>query len=177
MFILTHLALSSASSLGLGGAFLFSNSRCHQRLVVVLPPSPSGFQPPYRSTGHAFARNLPWPLRKPHPEIEIRDMLSYQLCRAGAGTPSSEKPGVLVQRMARRILAPPRPQRWIPAPRIGKSSTALHFLIRHGPSVYNSRIRRWRAGIEVDWRAIPDRSAGHAFVPIAHAGWRRHTEV
>ena len=24
---------------------------------------------------------------------------------------------------------------------------------------------------------IPDRSPGHAFVPIAHAGWRRHTKV
>ena len=25
--------------------------------------------------------------------------------------------------------------------------------------------------------AIPDRSAGHAFIGIAHAGWRRHTKV
>ena len=24
---------------------------------------------------------------------------------------------------------------------------------------------------------IPDRSPGHTFVPIAHAGWRRHTKV
>ncbi len=24
---------------------------------------------------------------------------------------------------------------------------------------------------------IPDRSPGHAFVSIAHAGWRRHTKV
>ena len=28
------------------------------------------------------------------------------------------------------------------------------------------------------WEAsIPDRSPGHAFVPIADAGWRRHTQV
>ena len=26
-------------------------------------------------------------------------------------------------------------------------------------------------------RSIPDRSPGHAFVPIAHPGWRRHTKV
>ncbi len=26
-------------------------------------------------------------------------------------------------------------------------------------------------------RSIPDRSLGHAFVPIAHPGWRRHTKV
>ena len=69
MFILTHLALSSASSMGLGGAFLFSNSRCHQRLVVVLPPLPSGFLPPYRSTGHAFA-GITMALRRPHERDE-----------------------------------------------------------------------------------------------------------
>ena len=26
-------------------------------------------------------------------------------------------------------------------------------------------------------RSIPDRSPGHAFIPIAHAGWCRHTKV
>ena len=26
-------------------------------------------------------------------------------------------------------------------------------------------------------QSIPDRSPGHAFVPIAHPGWRRHTKV
>ena len=26
-------------------------------------------------------------------------------------------------------------------------------------------------------QSIPDRSPGHAFVPIAHAGWCRHTKV
>ena len=52
------------------------------------------------------------------------------------------------------------------------------FSFRHGPSDYNS------AGFAGGERAsrltgghIPDRSPGHAFVPIAHAGWRRHTEV
>ena len=69
VFILTHLALSSASSLGLGGAFLFSNSRCHQRLAVVMPPLPSGFLPPYRSTGHAFA-GITLASRRPHERDE-----------------------------------------------------------------------------------------------------------
>ena len=26
-------------------------------------------------------------------------------------------------------------------------------------------------------QSIPDRSPGHAFIAIAHAGWRRHTKV
>ena len=26
-------------------------------------------------------------------------------------------------------------------------------------------------------QSIPDRSPGHAFVPIAHAGWCRHTRL
>ena len=40
------------------------------------------------------------------------------------------------------------------APRLAKSSTALHFLVP--PSAMGlqlGRFRRWRAGIEVDWRA------------------------
>ena len=34
---------------------------------------------------------------------------------------------------------------------------------------------RWRT--RKPFEHIPDRSPGHAFVPIAHAGWRRHTKV
>ena len=50
------------------------------------------------------------------------------------------------------------------APRLAKSSTALHFLIP--PSAIGlqfGRIRRWRAGIEVDWRAHPGSESGTCF--------------
>ena len=42
------------------------------------------------------------------------------------------------------------------APRLAKSSTALHFLVP--PSAIGLQFgtfRRWRAGIEVEWRAHP----------------------
>ena len=68
------------------------------------------------------------------------------------------------------------------APRLAKSSTALHFLIP--PSAIGLQLgtfRPWRAGIEVDWRAHPGSESGTCFhstfearsiifVPIAHAG-------
>ena len=61
----------------------------------------------------------------------------------------------LVQRIGTADSATPHPD---PsgglAPRLAKSSTALHFLIP--PSAIGlqfGRIRRWRAGVEVDWRA------------------------
>ena len=61
----------------------------------------------------------------------------------------------LVQRIGAADSATPHPD---PiggqAPRLAKSSTALHFLIP--PSTIGLQIgtfRRWRAGIEVDWRA------------------------
>ena len=42
-----------------------------------------------------------------------------------------------------------------PAPRLAKSSTALHFLITPSPiGLQFGRFRRWRAGIEVEWRAF-----------------------
>ena len=50
------------------------------------------------------------------------------------------------------------------APRLAKSSTALHFLI--APSATGlqfGRIRRWSAGIEVDWRAHPGSESGTCF--------------
>ena len=85
----------------------------------------------------------------------------------------------LVQRIGTVDSAEPHPD---PcggqAPRLAKSSTALHFLIT--PSAIGLQFgtfRRLRAGIEVDWWHIPDRSPGHAFIAIAHAGWGRHTNV
>ena len=59
--------------------------------------------------------------------------------------------------------APPRPSGG-QAPRLAKSSTALHFLIP--PSTIGLQIgtfRRWRAGIEVDWRAHPGSESGTCF--------------
>ena len=68
-------------------------------------PHPSGFLPPYRSTGHAFDRR------------------------------NGEMRG--------------RNDEWM-------------------PRMTNERLLE---------RSIPDRSPGHAFIAIAHAGWRRHTKV
>ncbi len=50
------------------------------------------------------------------------------------------------------------------APRLAKSSTALHFLIP--PSTMGlqfGRVRRWRAGIGVEWRAHPGSESGTCF--------------
>ena len=50
------------------------------------------------------------------------------------------------------------------APRLAKSSTALHLLIP--PSTIGLQFgtfRRWRAGIEVDWRAHPGSESGTCF--------------
>ena len=61
----------------------------------------------------------------------------------------------LVQRIGAADSATPHPDpSGGQAPRLAKSSTALHFLIP--PSTIGLQIgtfRRWRAGIEVDWRA------------------------
>ena len=50
------------------------------------------------------------------------------------------------------------------APRLAKSSTALHFLIP--PSAIGLQFgtfRRWGAGIEVDWKAHPGSESGTCF--------------
>ena len=63
----------------------------------------------------------------------------------------------LVQRIGTVDSATPQPDpSGGQAPRLAKSSTALHFLIP--PSTIGLQFgtfRRWRAGIEVDWRAHP----------------------
>ena len=52
------------------------------------------------------------------------------------------------------------------------------FSFRHRPSVYNlARFAGGEPASRLIGGHIPDRSPGHAFVPIAHAGWRRHTKV
>ena len=71
----------------------------------------------------------------------------------------------LVQRIAAADSATPHPDpSGGQAPRLAKSSTALHFLIP--PSTIGLQIgtfRRWRAGIEVDWRAHPGSESGTCF--------------
>ena len=71
----------------------------------------------------------------------------------------------LVQRIGTVDSAEPHPD---PcggqAPRLAKSSTALHFLIP--PSAVGLQFgtfRPWRAGIEVDWRAHPGSESGTCF--------------
>ncbi len=57
--------------------------------------------------------------------------------------------------LARRILPRPDPCGG-QAPRLAKSSIALHFLIPPAAiGLQFGTFRRWRAGIEVDWRAHP----------------------
>ena len=92
----------------------------------------------------------------------------------------------LVQRIGTADSATPRPD---PS---GGQAPALHFLIP--PSAIGLQFgtfRPWRAGIEVNWRARfrtnDEAGAGGIqaylrrrntiFVPIAHAGWGRHTKV
>ena len=71
----------------------------------------------------------------------------------------------LVQRIGAADSATPHPDpSGGQAPRLAKSSTALHFLIP--PSTIGLQIgtlRRWRAGIEVDWRAHPGSESGMCF--------------
>ena len=50
------------------------------------------------------------------------------------------------------------------APRLAKSSTALHFLIPLSAiGLQFGTFRPWRAGIEVDWRAHPGSESGTCF--------------
>ena len=71
----------------------------------------------------------------------------------------------LVQRIGAADSATPHPDpSGGQAPRLAKSSTALHFLIP--PSAIGLQLgtfRRWSAGIEVDWRAHPGSESGTCF--------------
>ena len=74
--------------------------------------------------------------------------------------------------MARWILPRPTPT---PA---GDKPPRYIFSFRHRPSVYNSAgFARGEPASRLIGGDIPDRSPGHAFVPIADAGWRRHAKV
>ena len=71
----------------------------------------------------------------------------------------------LVQRIGTADSATPHPDpSGGQAPRLAKSSTALHFLIPPTAiSLQFGTFRRWRAGIEVDWRAHPGSESGTCF--------------
>ena len=62
---------------------------------------------------------------------------------------------------------PPHPF-WIPAPYRGTGHAFDRRNDEGMPRMANERLPE---------RSIPDRSPGHAFIAIAHAGWRRHTKV
>ena len=97
-------------------------------------------------------------------------MLLYQsLMLAGAGTPRYEKPELWFGTAHWRggfCHAPPRPQR-------GTSPRATSRLGPWAVVVRTTVVGVARPVPEM----IPDRSPGHAFVPIVHAGWCRHTKV
>ena len=71
----------------------------------------------------------------------------------------------LVQRIGAADSATPHPDpSGGQAPRLAKSSTALHFLIPPWTiGLQFGTFRRWRAGIEVDWRAHPGSESGMCF--------------
>ena len=101
---------------------------------------------------------------------------------AGAGTPRYEKPELWLGTANWHdgfCQAMPRPQRGT-SPRATFSHSAIdpRSSICVGCKVYNSA---GFVGGEPASRLIgghiPDRSPGYAFVPIAHAGWCRHTKV
>ena len=112
---------------------------------------------PYRGTGHAFDR------RSDELGVCFRSNRSCRLPPARQGMKS--RSCGLVQRIGAADSATPHPDpSGGQAPRLAKSSTALHFLIP--PSTIGLQIgtfRRWRAGIEVDWRAHPGSESGMCF--------------
>ena len=150
-------------------------------------PAPAGDKPPHyillfwpSTMGLQFGGVRRWGAGievdwRAHPGSESGDMLSYESqMPAAAGTRRSEKPE-LWSGKARWpggfCHARPRPQR-------GTSPRTTFFFSGHRPWVYNSA---GFAGGEPASRLIgghiPDRSPGHVFIGIAHAGWRRHTKV
>ena len=66
-------------------------------------------------------------------------------------------------------LRSPLPTPLDSGPRIGvRGMLLIAGMTSRGAGMTNERLLE---------RSIPDRSPGHAFIAIAHAGWRRHTKV
>ncbi len=90
-------------------------------------------------------------------ELARAPCFSYQsLMPAGAGTPSRRSCGLVQMNWPGFCQPHSDPS--------GGQAPALHFLIP--PSIIGlqfGRIRRWRAGIEVDWRAHPGSESGTCF--------------
>ena len=105
--------------------------------------------------------------------IGVRDMLSYQSpMPAAAGTPRYEKPELCLGTTnwhAGFCDAPPRPQRGT-CPRATFAHSAR-------PLDNSARFAGGKPASRLIGGHIPDRSPGHAFIAIAHAGHRRHTKV
>ena len=109
-------------------------------------------------------------------------MLSYQsLMPAGAGTPRYEKFELWLgtANWHRGFChAPPPPQRGTsPSPRVVFDRTTFPhphpFWIPAFAGMTNEEVR-WRT--RKPFKRIPERSPGHSFVPIPHAGRGRHTK-
>ena len=93
---------------------------------------------------------------------------------AAAGTPRYENCRscwLMVQRSHCRILPRSHALPWL-----GTSPSATFFSFR--PSTIERHVSPVELAGKVERsRHIPYRGTGHAFVPIAHAGWCRHTKV
>ncbi len=122
-------------------------------LHFLIPPSAIGLQ---------FGTLLPWRAGievdwRAHPGLEsgtcFRTNRSCRLAPAHQGMKS--RSCGLVQRIGTADSATPHPD---PS---GGQAPALHFLVpRSAIGLQFGRIRRWRAGIEVDWRAHPGSESG-----------------
>ena len=91
---------------------------------------------PDRSPGHAFISDRSSRLGPAHQGVKTRSCdLVWRVGTVDSATPYPDPSGGQ-------------------APRLAKSSTALHFLILPSAiSLQFGTFRPWRAGIEVDWRA------------------------
>ena len=154
-------------------------SESARRILPRPTPTPAGDKPPryifsfrhrpsvYYSAGFARWRagiEVDW---RAHPGSESGTCFhSNRSCRqVPAHQGMKSRSCGLVQRIGTTDSATPHPDpSGGQAPRLAKSSTALHFLIPPSTiSLLFGRIRRWRAGIEVDWRAHPGSESGTCF--------------
>ena len=138
-------------------------------LHILIPPSAAGLQVgtfrPWRA-----GIEVDW---RAHPGWESGTCFhSNRSWRQPAHQGVKSRSCGLVQRIGTADSARPHPD---PS---GGQAPALHILIP--PSATGLQVGTFRRGepaSKLIGGHIPDRSPGHAFVPIAHAGWVRHTKV